>query len=338
MTIRLSALFENKVDELLLNFYRNRAGSARRTRSRSRQAVEEQPGPSGMSNQRRTVTPRARPELVPRSSTRASNRRNHDGAGPSSGGTESLRMRISLTRGSVLSTTGLGDVEGIGGSSSRSEGASYSSNSSSSRYRAGDIPEEGSTQRTRTRSRTSYGESLNSTSSNTCDTSADTERRQASLNGPSTRYSTRSRAPLTRHIEEVNGVSESADHDSEDYEEDSGESDEESSEASESGFPQERKTLKSSRSGKAPVSRKAVSKRTSSQKGKRVVRRRRSSVSENEEPVRSSRRSGLRTRVSRRYDESASESDVDPSVNELLDVSSRGRVRRKASRMMDYVN
>ena len=349
MTIRLSALFQTKVDELLLNFYRDRTGtgSGRRTRLRSRQPAEEQPGPSGLSSSpRRAVTPRVRPELVPRSSTRTSSRRsNDDGAGPSGGETESLRMRISLSRGSVVSTMGLGDLEERGGGGSRSSGTSHStSGSSSSRHHrevASEIPNEESAQRTRSKSRTSYrGESGPRTDAYDEKPNA---LNASSLNGPSTRYSTRSRGAVARHVDDVNGVSETADHDSDDYDEEgSGESEEdsgeESSEGSEGGSPQERETVRSSRSGKAPVSRKGAGKKAASRKGKRVVPRARARVSESDEPARSSRRTGLRNHASTRYVDVASESDDEPSVNELLDVSSRGRVRRKASRMLGYVN
>ena len=349
MTIRLSALFQTKVDELLLNFYRDRTGSGRRTRLRSRQPAEEQPGPSGLSSSpRRAVTPRVRPELVPRSSTRISSRRgsnNDDGAGPSGGETESLRMRISLSRGSVVSTTGLGDLKERGGGGGGSSGTSHSTaGSSSSRHQpevASEIPSEESAQRTRAKSRTSYrGESGPRTDAYDETPNASNA---SSLNGPSTRYSTRLRGAVARNVDAVNGVSETADHDSDDYdeegsaesEEDSGE---ESSEGSEGGSPQERETVRSSRSGKAPVSRKGAGKKAASRKGKRVVPRARARVSESDEPARSSRRTGLRNHASTRYVDMASESDDDPSVNELLDVSSRGRVRRKASRMLGYVN
>ena len=305
MTLRLSALFENKVDELLVNFYRHRTGSGRRTRQRSRRAVENEPGTSGVSSPARRPTPRARPEVVPRASARASTSRRRDGnedeEGPSTSN-DGLRMKISLTTSSVLSTTGLADTE-------RDNNSSLGT---SSRLQANHL-DDVSSQRTRTRSaaRTSLRESLSSTSSIVSETPDTTTQ-----NGPS-RYSTRSRVPPTRL--QLNGVG--ADHESEDDddEEVSEESGDETSEESDS--PQRGKNFRSNRSGKTPMNRKNSSKKSSNSKGKQVVNSKRS----------------VRTRSSARYDDSASESDGD-SPDEPLDVSSRGRVRKKAFKMLDYVN
>lgn len=318
MTLRLSALFENKVDELSVNFYRHRSGSGRRTRQRSRRAVENQPGTSGVSSHARRATPRARPELVPRMSARAStSRRREDDEGPSTSanGVDGLRMKISLTTRSVVSTTGLEEVDGsncgsMGTSSRRQDAANHLDDSCS--------------QRTRTRSavRNSFRESLSSASSIMSETAPDNSRNAGAQNGLVSRYSTRSRVPPARL--KLNGVA--ADHESEDDddedEEVSEETGEESSEDSENSSPERGKNSRSSRSRRSSVNRKTASKRSgSNSKGKQVVDVKRS----------------LRTRTTSRYDDSASESDDDHSQNQQLDVSSRGRIRRKASRMVDYV-
>ena len=312
MTLRLSALFENKLDELLVNFYRHRSGSGRRTRQRSRRAVENEPGTSGVSSPARRVTPRARPETTPRVSTRVSaSRRRDDDEGPST--SDGLRMKISLTKGSVLSTTGLEDTE-------RGNSSAVGTSTRQQTNHLDDL----SSQRARTRSaaRTSFRESVSSTSSIVSETPDMTVQ-----NGPSrSRYSTRSRVPPTRL--QLNG--ESADHESEDDDEEEEEEEEEASEESEdetseeSDSPQHGINLRSNRSGKAPMKRTNSSTKSGSGgkgKGKQVVNSKR--------PV--------RTRASSRYDDSASESDGD-SADQQLDVSSRGRVRRKAFKMLDYVN
>lgn len=322
MTLRLSALFENKVDELLVNFYRNRSGSGRRTRQRSRRVVvENEPGTSGVSNPSppRRAAPRARPELIPRASTRiTANRDRYDEGEPSTStnSTDGLRMKISLSRGSVVSTTGLEDTNG-GSSCSRSTGIS-----SRLRGTTNNLDDAGN-QRTRTRStvRTSFRDSLSSSSSMVSETAPEVA--TGSQNGVVPRYSTRSRVPATRL--KLNGVT--TDHESEDDEEEeeeeeeaSEETGEESSEDSESGSPQRGRNTRSSRSGKTPVTRKSSSKKSANSKGKQVVNR----------PV--------RTRASSRYDDSASESDDDDTSSQPLDISSRGRIRRRAFKMLDYVN
>jgi hypothetical protein len=305
MTLRLSALFENKLDELSVNFYRHRSGSGRRTRQRCRRAAEDEPGTSDVSSPARRTTPRARPEMVPRVSARAStSRRLDDEEEPSSNGSDGLRMKISLTKGSVLSTTGLEDTE-RGNDSSIGTSNTLQTNHL----------DESTSQRTRTRSatRTSFRESLSSASSLVSETPDTTTQ-----NGPS-RYSTRSRVPPTRL--KLNGVN--ADHESEDdddgEDEVSEETEDESSEESDSS--QRGKNVRSSRSGKTPTNRRNSSKKSSNSRGKQVVNSNR--------PV--------RTRASSRFDDSASESDGD-SPEQTLDVSSRGRVRKKAFKMMDYVN
>ena len=315
MTLRLSALFENKVEELLVNFYRHRSGSGRRTRQRSRRAVENEPGTSGVSSPARRAAPRARPEVTPRVSARVLASRRRDDEEEPSTSNDGLRMKISLTRGSVLSTTGLQDTE-------RGNGSAIGT---STRLQASQL-DDLTSQRARTRSaaRTSFRESLSSTSSIVSETPDITTQ-----NGPSrTRYSTRSRVPPTRL--QLNG----ADHESEDDDDDDDDDDEEEEEeevseeseeetSEESDSPQHGKNLRSTRSGKAPRNRNNSSTKSgnSKGKGKQVVNSKR--------PV--------RTRASSRYDDSASESD-DDSPDQQLDVSSRGRVRRKAFKMVDYVN
>lgn len=318
MTLRLSALFENKVDELSVNFYRHRSGSGRRTRQRSRRAVEDQPGTSGVSTPTRRATPRTRPELVPRMSSRASSsRRREDDEGPSTSanGVDGLRMKISLTTRSVVSTTGLEEVDR---SNSRSIGTSSRHQDTTNHF------DDLSSQRTRTRSaaRNSFRESLSSASSIVSETTPDNSRNPGAQNGPVSRYSTRSRVPPARL--KLNGVA--ADHESEDDDEEeevSEETGEESSEDSENSSPERGKNLRSSRSRRSSVNKRTSSKRSSgsNSKGKQVVDVKRS----------------IRTRTTSRYDDSASESDDDHLQNQQLDVSSRGRIRRKASRMVDYV-
>lgn len=319
MTLRLSALFENKVDELSVNFYRHRSGSGRRTRQRSRRAVEDQPGTSGVSIPTRRATPRARPELVPRMSARAStSRRREDDEGPSTSanGVDGLRMKISLTTRSVVSTTGLEEVDR---SNSRSMGTSSRHQDTTNHL------DDLSSQRTRTRSavRNSFRESLSSASSIVSETTPDNSRNPGAQNGPVSRYSTRSRVPPARL--KLNGVADDheSDDDDEEEEEVSEETGEESSEDSENSSPERGKNLRSSRSRRSSVNRKTASKRSSgsNSKGKQVVDVKRS----------------VRTRTTSRYDDSASESDDDHLQNQQLDVSSRGRIRRKASRMVDYV-
>ena len=298
MTLRLSALFENKVDELSLNFYRHRTGSGRRTRQRSRRTVVDEPGPSGISSPARRTTPRVRPEMVPRVSARASTSRRHDDEeGPST--SDGLRMKISLSQRSVLSTTGLDHTD-------RGNGSSVGT---SSRLQDNHLDLAGQRTRTRSATRASFRESVSSTSSIVSET-PDT----STQNGPS-RYSTRSRAPPARL--KLNGLT--ADHESEDDDDDEQEVSEETGDetSEESDSPQRR----SNRSGKTPVNSKNSSGKSSRNKGKQIVNSKRS----------------VRTRASSRYEDSASESDGDSS-NQLLDVSSRGRVRRKAFKMMDYVN
>ena len=303
MTLRLSALFENKVDELLLNFYRHRSGSGRRTRQRCRRAVLDEPGTSGLSSPARRTTPRVRPEMIPRESARGfTSRRGDDEEGSSNDG---LRMKISLTRGSVVSATA---HEGT-------DRGNTSSLGTSSRLQVNHL-DDSSSQRTRTTrstARTSLRDSVSSTSSIISETPE-----TAAQNGPS-RYSTRSRAPPTRL--KLNGVS--ADHDSED-DEDEEESEEETGDETsdeESDSPQRGRSSRSNRSGKAPVTRKSSNSKSSRSKGKEVVDSKRQ----------------IRTRASSRYDDSASESDGD-SLDQPLDISSRGRIRKKAFKMVDYVN
>ena len=299
MTLRLSALFENKVDELSLNFYRHRTGTGRRTRQRSRRTVLDEPGPSGISSPARRTTPRVRPEMVPRASARASTSRRHDDEeGPST--SDGLRMKISLSRGSVLSTSGLEHTD-------RGSGSSVGTSS-----RLQDNHLDSAAQRTRTRSttRASFRESVSSTSSLVSDTPA-----TSSQNGPF-RYSTRSRAPPPRL--KLNGLT--ADHESEDDDEDEEEEEEEVSDETEDETSEESDSSQP-RSKKKTVNRKNSSGKSSRDKGKQVVNSKRS----------------VRTRASSRYEDSASESD-DSSSNQMLDISSRGRVRRKAFKMMDYVN
>lgn len=298
MTLRLSALFENKVDDLLMNFYRDRSSSGRRTRQRSRRAVEDTPGTSGISQETRVT----RYSANPRASTRASTSRQRecvDGRGTSK---ERLKIKISLTTGSVSTSSGHGaevDNRDLEGTSSQvlCDGANDSVG-----------------QRTRTRSSTRglFRDSVSSTSS--VATEAPVLKNE---NGPS-RYSTRLRVPPTRL--NLNGASVD-DHSEDDNEESSEEEEEsESSEEEESDVSSDHHH-RSNRSGKMPANAKKTAK-NSNRKGKQVTKSRRT----------------LRTRtVSLRYDDSCSESEGE-SQNQQLDVSSRGRVRKKAFKMVDYVN
>ena len=52
MTIRLSAMFEDRVDTVLRDWYETASGGARRTRLRTQQLLQSRPGSSGLAGQR----------------------------------------------------------------------------------------------------------------------------------------------------------------------------------------------------------------------------------------------------------------------------------------------
>ena len=383
MTIRLSAMFEDRVDSVLRDWYDSASGGARRTRLRTQRLLEAQGGPSGgnaVSRQRTAYS---------------SNQTLSSGASTSGGasGAESLsvrenRTRSAVTRAAVTSDTDLRNGRDHPVNSRVETRGSSRTHSQTRRDRDnddvfGDVENRGAVRSTRSRARREISTRFSAPSSR------ESRLVEPVSNGPIIgRYSTRRSSSLAQNTvdtaeeesdeqvsndeeeeqaaeeddddqdedQEENGdeeeeeeEAEAEEEDDEEEEEEDDEEDEEEEEESEDSTvdsPREVRRRKTAR----PTHRPTItvrSKRTantsnhrsnSRQSETRSSSRRTSETPRETQPLptrRSLRRNSSVRRVT--YNENDSDSESDSYGNEVIGVSSRGRVRRPALRMQDYV-
>lgn len=373
MTIRLSAMFEDRVDSVLRDWYESASGGARRTRLRTMRLLGSQaPDSRGVSRHRASHSG---------SQATSSATAHSSGAGSSS---DSLSVRESRTRSVATraATTSDSDLRnGYGHAvTSRTETRGSSRANLQSRHdRDNDsvFDDTGSGRQTRSSARRGLVMRF--------PTSRIQENRQEESvsNGPlPSRYSTRRSASLAQGSTSVNGEEsdeeeedEEGEEEEEEGEEGSEEGGEEQGEDSEDGDEEEQEEdeeedeeeddedeeeesddsaieesrHQTRRKTARPTHRPTVTVRTNRPANTGNARsnrhqsngsssRRTSETSQrnvNPPARRSLRRNSSARRV--RYNENDSDSESDSLGNEVIGVSSRGRVRKPAVRMQDYV-
>ncbi|XP_073258237.1 PH-interacting protein-like [Porites lutea] len=378
MTIRLSAMFEDRVDSVLRDWYESASGGARRTRLRTMRLLESHaPISSGASRQR-----------MPHSGDHAassSSRASSSGLDPSF---EAVNTRENRTRSLATRAATTSELDQRNGQRypSRTETRSSSRANPQSRHERDDdnvFDNDGlsgigrSTRSTRSSARRELVMRI------------PTSRIQQSIeeeavsNGPVTsRYATRRTSSLAQSSTSVNEeesdedeCEEEGEEDEEDEEEGGGseegeeqgddseeegdedeeeEDDEDEDEEEESEDSADESRPQTRRKAARPTHRPTVTVRTNrlaaktsntrtsrSKPSASSTQRRTSETSEtshrndNAPCRRSLRRNSSVRRV--RYNENDSDSESDSAGNEIIRVSSRGRIRKPAIRMQDYV-
>ena len=367
MTIRLSAMFEDRVDSVLRDWYESASGGARRTRLRTMRLLGSQaPDTRGVSRHRASHS----------GSQAASSAAAHSsGAGSSSDslGTRENRTRSVATRAATTSDSDLRNGYGHAVTSRTETRGSSRANPQSRHDRDNDnvFDDTGSGRQTRSSARRELVMRFPASRIQ------ENRQEESVSNGPLTsRYSTRRSTSLAQESASVNG--EESDEDEEDEEEEeegeegSEEGEEEQGEDSEEGDEEEQEeedeeeddedeeeeesddsTVESRhqtrRKTARPTHRPTVTVRTNRSANTSNARsnrrqsngsssRRTSETSQrnaNPPARRSLRRNSSARRV--RYNENDSDSESDSLGNEVIGVSSRGRVRKPAVRMQDYV-
>ena len=379
MTIRLAAMFEDRVDSVLRDWYESASGGARRTRLRTMRLLGSQA--SSTSNVSRHRASHSGHQAASSAAHFSGISSNSD-----SPTTRESRTRSTGTRAAVTSdsdqTNGYGHAV-----TSRTETRGSSRVNSQSRYERDNdsvFDDTGSGRQTRSTRSSARRELVMRFPASRIQQNRQEE---TVSNGPLTsRYSTRRSTSLARGSTSVNGEESDEEEDGEEEEEEEVGSDEEEEQRDES--EEERRgdeeqeeeeeedddeeeeeddedeeeedsddsavqsRLQARRKAARPTHRPTVTMRTNSKrsantsssrsdrrKSNASSSRRTSETSQRNDNHAPSRRSLRRNSSARRvhYNENDSDSESDSLGNEIIGVSSRGRVRKPAIRMQDYV-
>lgn len=386
MTIRLAAMFEDRVDSVLRDWYEAASGGARRTRLRTMRLLESQaPNTNSVSRHRTSHS----------GHQAASNAAHYSGV---NSGVDSLSARESRTRSIGTRDSFTSDSEhrnGFGHAvTSRTETRTSSRVSSQSRIERDNdsvFDDTGSGRQTRSTRSSARRELVMRFSASRIPQNRQEE--SVSNGPPASRYSTRRSTSLARGSSSVNGEEsddegeeedgdeeeegsdeeeeeeqgegsdeergdeeqdeeeeEEEEDDEDDEEEDDEDEDEEEEEDSDDSAVQSRQQTR--RKAARPTHRPTVTMRPNSKRSAKTgasrsdkrksnasSSRRTSDASQRNETPAPSRRSLRRNSSARRvhYNENDSDSGSDSPGNEIIGVSSRGRVRKPAIRMQDYV-
>ena len=388
MTIRLAAMFEDRVDSVLRDWYEAASGGARRTRLRTMRLLESQaPNTNSVSRHRTSHS----------GHQAASNAAHYSGV---NSGVDSLSARESRTRSIGTRAPFTSDSEhrnGFGHAvTSRTETRTSSRVSSQSRIERDNdsvFDDTGSGRQTRSTRSSARRELVMRFSASRIQQNRQEE--SVSNGPPASRYSTRRSTSLARGSSSVNGEEsddegeeedgdeeeegsdeeeeeeeeqgegsdeergneeqdeeeeEEEEDDEDDEEEDDEDEDEEEEEDSDDSAVQSRQQTR--RKAARPTHRPTVTMRPNSKRSAKTgashsdkrksnasSSRRTSDASQRNETPAPSRRSLRRNSSARRvhYNENDSDSGSDSPGNEIIGVSSRGRVRKPAIRMQDYV-
>ena len=378
MTIRLSAMFEDRVDSVLRDWYESASGGARRTRLRTMRLLESHaPISSGASQQR-----------MPHSddhATSSNSRASSSGLGPSF---EAVNTRENRTCSLATRAATTSELDQRNGQRypSRTETRSSSRANPQSRHERDDDNVfdndglSGSGRSTRSTRSSARRELVMRIPTSRIQQSIEEE---AVSNGPVTsRYATRRTSSLAQSCTSVNeeesdedeceedgeddeddedegGGSEEGEEQGDDSEEEGDEDEEEeddededeeeeSEDSADESRPQTRRkaarpthrptvTVRTNRSAaKTSNTRTSRSKPSASSTQRRTSETSETSHRNDNAPCRRSlRRNSSVRRV--RYNENDSDSESDSAGNEIIGVSSRGRIRKPAIRMQDYV-
>lgn len=371
MTIRLSAMFEDRVDSVLRDWYESASGGARRTRLRTMRLLESHaPISSGASRQR-----------MPHSddhATSSNSRASSSGLGPSF---EAVNTRENRTRSLATRAATTSELDQRNGQRypSRTETRSSSRANSQSRHERDDDNVfdndglSGSGRSTRSTRSSARRELVMRIPTSRIQQSIEEE---AVSNGPVTsRYATRRTSSLAQSSTSVNeeesdedeceeegeddeddeegeeqgdDSEEEGDEDEEEEDDEDEDEEEESEDSADESRPQTRRkaarpthrptvTVRTNRSAaKTSNTRTSRSKPSASSTQRRTSETSETSHRNDNAPCRRSlRRNSSVRRV--RYNENDSDSESDSAGNEIIGVSSRGRIRKPAIRMQDYV-
>lgn len=384
MTIRLAAMFEDRVDSVLRDWYEAASGGARRTRLRTMRLLESQaPNTNSVSRHRTSHS----------GHQAASNAAHYSGV---NSGVDSLSARESRTRSIGTRAPFTSDSEhrnGFGHAvTSRTETRTSSRVSSQSRIERDNdsvFDDTGSGRQTRSTRSSARRELVMRFSASR--TQQNRQEESVSNGPPASRYSTRRSTSLARGSSSVNGEEsddegeeedgdeeeegsddeeeeeqgegsdeergdeeqdeeeEEEEEDDEDDEEEDDEDEEEEEDSDDSAVQSRQQTR---RKAARPTHRPTVTMRPNSKRSAKTgashsdkrksnasSSRRTSDASQRNETPAPSRRSLRRNSSARRvhYNENDSDSGSDSPGNEIIGVSSRGRVRKPAIRMQDYV-
>ena len=391
MTIRLAAMFEDRVDSVLRDWYEAASGGARRTRLRTMRLLESQaPNTNSVSRHRTSHS----------GHQAASNAAHYSGV---NSGVDSLSARESRTRSIGTRASLTSDSEhrnGFGHAvTSRTETRTSSRVSSQSRIERDNdsvFDDTGSGRQTRSTRSSARRELVMRFSASRIQQNRQEE--SVSNGPPASRYSTRRSTSLARGSSSVNGEEsddegeeedgdeeeegsdeeeeeeeqgegsdeergneeqdeeeeeeeeDDEDDEEEDDEDEDEEEEEEEEEDSDDSAVQSRQQTR--RKAARPTHRPTVTMRPNSKRSAKTgashsdkrksnasSSRRTSDASQRNETPAPSRRSLRRNSSARRvhYNENDSDSGSDSPGNEIIGVSSRGRVRKPAIRMQDYV-
>ena len=388
MTIRLAAMFEDRVDSVLRDWYEAASGGARRTRLRTMRLLESQaPNTNSVSRHRTSHS----------GHQAASNAAHYSGV---NSGVDSLSARESRTRSIGTRAPFTSDSEhrnGFGHAvTSRTETRTSSRVSSQSRIERDNdsvFDDTGSGRQTRSTRSSARRELVMRFSASR--TQQNRQEESVSNGPPASRYSTRRSTSLARGSSSVNGEEsddegeeedgdeeeegsdeeeeeeeqgegsdeergneeqdeeeEEEEEDDEDDEEEDDEDEDEDEEEEDSDDSAVQSRQQSRRKAARPTHRPTVTMRPNSKRSAKTgashsdkrksnasSSRRTSDASQRNETPAPSRRSLRRNSSARRvhYNENDSDSGSDSPGNEIIGVSSRGRVRKPAIRMQDYV-
>ena len=388
MTIRLAAMFEDRVDSVLRDWYEAASGGARRTRLRTMRLLESQaPNTNSVSRHRTSHS----------GHQAASNAAHYSGV---NSGVDSLSARESRTRSIGTRASLTSDSEhrnGFGHAvTSRTETRTSSRVSSQSRIERDNdsvFDDTGSGRQTRSTRSSARRELVMRFSASRIQQNRQEE--SVSNGPPASRYSTRRSTSLARGSSSVNGEEsddegeeedgdeeeegsdeeeeeeeqgegsdeergneeqdeeeEEEEEDDEDDEEEDDEDEDEDEEEEDSDDSAVQSRQQSRRKAARPTHRPTVTMRPNSKRSAKTgashsdkrksnasSSRRTSDASQRNETPTPSRRSLRRNSSARRvhYNENDSDSGSDSPGNEIIGVSSRGRVRKPAIRMQDYV-
>lgn len=388
MTIRLAAMFEDRVDSVLRDWYEAASGGARRTRLRTMRLLESQaPNTNSVSRHRTSHS----------GHQAASNAAHYSGV---NSGVDSLSARESRTRSIGARASFTSDSEhrnGFGHAvTSRTETRTSSRVSSQSRIERDNdsvFDDTGSGRQTRSTRSSARRELVMRFSASRIQQNRQEE--SVSNGPPASRYSTRRSTSLARGSSSVNGEEsddegeeedgdeeeegsdeeeeeeeqgegsdeergneeqdeeeEEEEEDDEDDEEEDDEDEDEDEEEEDSDDSAVQSRQQSRRKAARPTHRPTVTMRPNSKRSAKTgashsdkrksnasSSRRTSDASQRNETPAPSRRSLRRNSSARRvhYNENDSDSGSDSPGNEIIGVSSRGRVRKPAIRMQDYV-
>ena len=388
MTIRLAAMFEDRVDSVLRDWYEAASGGARRTRLRTMRLLESQaPNTNSVSRHRTSHS----------GHQAASHAAHYSGV---NSGVDSLSARESRTRSIGARASFTSDSEhrnGFGHAvTSRTETRTSSRVSSQSRIERDNdsvFDDTGSGRQTRSTRSSARRELVMRFSASRIQQNRQEE--SVSNGPPASRYSTRRSTSLARGSSSVNGEEsddegeeedgdeeeegsdeeeeeeeqgegsdeergneeqdeeeEEEEEDDEDDEEEDDEDEDEDEEEEDSDDSAVQSRQQSRRKAARPTHRPTVTMRPNSKRSAKTgashsdkrksnasSSRRTSDASQRNETPAPSRRSLRRNSSARRvhYNENDSDSGSDSPGNEIIGVSSRGRVRKPAIRMQDYV-